>query len=315
MQRRLLLVEDDLADQHVITRALNGEWAITVAQNLSEGLAQAQLGGWACVITDLHLPDIGNHHGAGPVERLVQVLGSEVPVLVLTGNLAPGQQHDLLAAGAWITAEKGCPREGDLSGEQLIAIYATRLVVRAEAHAGALKLAFSEGRAAGLVAGQATALASLEQISGRLDRFDQAHASVGNALSEERAAWVAAVERMERELVQRAEEDRAEQGRQRRADRRALAATLHHASMPWWFRQGAQRLHALAEWWGRLSAPARTAIQGSAWTALLAGLGVMVSRKGWLAGLAAALLEAFEPPQPPQPPTEPPPASTPAELP
>ncbi|HNO79023.1 MAG TPA: chemotaxis protein CheB [Phycisphaerae bacterium] len=80
---RVLLVEDDMLDAKTVQRYLGDDFSTTCVKGIAE--AESRLGSeiFDLVILDLSLPD---GHGFQLVRRIRTVLGSQVPIVVVTGQ-------------------------------------------------------------------------------------------------------------------------------------------------------------------------------------------------------------------------------------
>ncbi len=109
----VLLIEDNPGDAR-LTRALLDEvafarFAVTVAPNLTDGLARLGAGGWDVVLLDLSLPDAVGLEGV----RAVEAARPDLPVVVLTGLDDPEVSTRAVQEGAQDFLVKGAG-DGDL---------------------------------------------------------------------------------------------------------------------------------------------------------------------------------------------------------
>lgn len=95
----MLVVDDDPLDRTWVTRALPGACVVEAATIAAAESALA-VGGVACAIVDLGLPD-------GDAVELVRAIAPRVPVVVLSGAVLPKRARVLREIGAHSVLEKG----------------------------------------------------------------------------------------------------------------------------------------------------------------------------------------------------------------
>ena len=80
---RILLIEDDVRLQRIVTRVLEHEgWLIDIAADGRTGLSRARTGGYDCLIVDRMLPELEGLE----VVRALRQESNPVPILVLTAK-------------------------------------------------------------------------------------------------------------------------------------------------------------------------------------------------------------------------------------
>ena len=99
-QGRLILVaEDDKTNQKVILRQLSMlGYAAEVASNGAEAWQMWQKGDYACVLTDLHMPQMDGYSLTKNI-RAHQLRNKRVPILMLSANALSGEAEKALSFG------------------------------------------------------------------------------------------------------------------------------------------------------------------------------------------------------------------------
>lgn len=105
---RVLLVEDNPGDAHLVERALArarpGRFDLAWVDRLARGLEELTDGRYTVVLLDLDLPDA---RGLETLERLRAACPRPVPVVILTGRADEGQAIAALGVGAQDYLVKG----------------------------------------------------------------------------------------------------------------------------------------------------------------------------------------------------------------
>ncbi|UTV29746.1 CHASE domain-containing protein [Photobacterium atrarenae] len=98
-QRLILVAEDDEINQKVILKQLNLlGYAAEVAVNGKLALQQWQIGQYALLLTDLHMPEMDGYQLTQAV-RETESAGTRVPIIALTANALKGEKKRALEAG------------------------------------------------------------------------------------------------------------------------------------------------------------------------------------------------------------------------
>jgi len=97
--RRVLVAEDNETNQIVITRQLELiGFAVDVVSNGLQALEQWRTGGYALVLTDLHMPRMDGYALAGAI-RAEEEAGHRTPIVALTANAMQDEERRCIAAG------------------------------------------------------------------------------------------------------------------------------------------------------------------------------------------------------------------------
>ncbi len=116
--RLILVAEDEPTNQKVILKqlALLG-YAAEVAANGAEALRMWRAGNYACVLTDLHMPEMDGYDLAQSIRREEGSADLPVPILALTANALRGEAEKALRLG--INAYLTKPLQLQVLGETL----------------------------------------------------------------------------------------------------------------------------------------------------------------------------------------------------
>ena len=94
----IAVVEDDAAMREALSELLEALSLGSVVFGRAEAfLAGLSRGRFDCVITDLHLPGISGLE----LQRRLKVLGSSIPVIVITSSLDPRSRNRSMEEGAF----------------------------------------------------------------------------------------------------------------------------------------------------------------------------------------------------------------------
>ena len=103
---RILVVDDDPGFLKGISRLLRAKgFEVAGYSSAEEFQAYADLRGAACLILDIHLSGISGIE----LSRQQRSLGSDVPVIFITGNGSEATHEAAMAAGCAGYLEKPCP--------------------------------------------------------------------------------------------------------------------------------------------------------------------------------------------------------------
>jgi CheY-like chemotaxis protein len=96
---RLLVVDDEDDIRRVATLSLErvGGWEVVPAGSAAEAVAAAEGGGFDAVLLDVMMPDVD---GPATLERLLPILGPDVPIVFLTAKVQPVDIERLRGLGA-----------------------------------------------------------------------------------------------------------------------------------------------------------------------------------------------------------------------
>ncbi len=96
--RLILIAEDDTVNQTVILQQLTlMGYAAEVANNGIEALEKWRKGGYALLLTDLHMPEMDGYELATKIRH--EETGGRLPIVVLTANALHGEEQYAAAAG------------------------------------------------------------------------------------------------------------------------------------------------------------------------------------------------------------------------
>lgn len=106
IQTAVLLIEDDIADQHLLRRLLtrtSDRYTIEAVQDLQSAVERLAEKHFDAIITDLTLPDAGDLEAVATLAAI----DSDATLIVWSGNSADELNIDVLAAGADDFVQKG----------------------------------------------------------------------------------------------------------------------------------------------------------------------------------------------------------------
>jgi len=96
----LVLAEDNLTNQDVITRQLNVlGYACEVADNGLHALDKLSKGGYALLLTDLHMPEMDGYELTAAIRDMELDSTDHLPIVAITANALQGEDGRCIAAG------------------------------------------------------------------------------------------------------------------------------------------------------------------------------------------------------------------------
>ena len=97
-KKRILLVEDDAANQYTIEFLLKGEgYEVTIAENGREGIERAGEAHPDVILMDMMMPVMGGHEATRALKESADL--KDIPVIALTAAAMTGDREKALAAG------------------------------------------------------------------------------------------------------------------------------------------------------------------------------------------------------------------------
>jgi CheY-like chemotaxis protein len=99
-RHRVLLVEDNIINQRVLSRKLKGSgFEVTEASNGQEALDAWDHGKFDCILMDQEMPVMDGNSATKEIRALEKEKGGHILILGVTANVRKDQQADMLEAG------------------------------------------------------------------------------------------------------------------------------------------------------------------------------------------------------------------------
>lgn len=109
---RILLVEDNIINQRIISRKLQSlGFEVSEANDGHEALEAAQTGGFNCILMDKEMPVMDGNAATRIIRQSEHKSIASVPIIGITANVRPEQEKEMKQAGMDSVIHKPCRME------------------------------------------------------------------------------------------------------------------------------------------------------------------------------------------------------------